>query len=108
MRPIDADKLFRDIPLKVCVPCPFGEEKECRDCVIEKVMETVDDAPTVEPASQWHRVEEPPKDSKPVICWEKQGFPYVDRYFPKYGWEFANNALAEPIYWMPIEPPKGE
>jgi hypothetical protein len=62
MRPIDADKLFRDIPLKVCVPCPFGEEKECRDCVIDKVMEMVDDAPTVEPASPWRRVEEPPKE----------------------------------------------
>lgn len=57
-------------------------------------------------APRWHRVEEPPKDSKPVICWEKQGFPYVDRYFQKYGWELANNALAKPIYWMPIEPPK--
>lgn len=57
-------------------------------------------------ASPWHRVEEPPKDSKPVMCWEKQGFPYVDRYFPKYGFEFANSVLAEPIYWMPIEPPK--
>lgn len=61
------------------------------------------------PASpRWVRCEEGlPKDSKPVICWEKQGFPYVDRYFKKYGWEFANNALAEPIYWMPLpEPPK--
>ena len=69
-------------------------------------MEKADSVP---PAPRWVRCEEePPKDSKPVICLEKQGFPYVDRYFPKYGWEFANNALAEPIYWMPIEPPKEE
>ena len=52
MRPIDADKLFIDIPLKVCVPCPFGEEKECRDCVIEKVMKRIDDAPTIVPAER--------------------------------------------------------
>lgn len=68
-----------------------------------EVIQVIERQTTVNP---WHRVEEPPKDSKPVICWEKQGFPYVDRYFPKYGWEFANNALAEPICWMPIEPPK--
>ncbi len=70
---------------------------------VPKFYEWLNSLPT---ASPWHKVEEPPKDSKPVICWEKQGFPYVDRYFPKYGWEFASNALAEPIYWMPIEPPK--
>ena len=80
-----------------------GELAYCEVC---PVWSLIKDAPTVA-ASPWHRVEdEMPKDSKPVICWEKQGFPYVDRYFPKYGWEFANNVLAEPIYWMPIEPPK--
>lgn len=58
MRLIDADVLFKYLPLKVCVPCPFGEEKECEDCVVDKVMQMIEDAPTVEAAPRWVRCED--------------------------------------------------
>lgn len=74
------------------------------DCTNYEIA--IDELKAAQP--HWVSVEEPPKDSKPVICWEKQGFPYVDRYFPKHGWELANIVLAESIYWMPIEPPREE
>lgn len=48
MRLIDGHELYRQIPLKVCLPCPFGEEKECEDCVIDKVMKVIDEAPEVQ------------------------------------------------------------
>ena len=68
MRLIDGHELYRQIPLKVCLPCPFGEEKECKDCVIEKVMKVIDEAPTVA-ASPWHRVEDGlPDDEVPVLA----------------------------------------
>jgi hypothetical protein len=119
MRPIDADKLFRDIPLKVCVPCPFGEEKECRDCVIEKVMEMVDDAPTVEPASPWHRVEEElPEPHEYVLCCGKKGGCFVGWTLDNadvvkangYGRAFVHGVNARTFtHWMPLpEPPKEE
>jgi hypothetical protein len=115
MRPIDADKLFRNIPLKVCVPCPFGEEKECKDCVVENVMKMVDDAPTVEAASPWHRVEnELPEIGKSVLVWDS-GYYWLAtrtddevwqgrRYWKNTDGEW--DRIEKDMYWMPIEPPK--
>lgn len=82
MRLIDADALFKYLPLKVCVPCPFGEEKECRDCVVDKVMQRIEDAPTI-PAPRWVRCEDemPKSGTHVLVCCEIHGIcGYKGRY----------------------------
>ena len=53
MRLIDADALYKRIPAYVCVPCTFSEEieeieKDCKDCVVQRVMNIVDNFPTID------------------------------------------------------------
>lgn len=48
MELIDRATLGREIPLKVCLPCPMGEDFECRDCLLEKAMGIIEAAPTID------------------------------------------------------------
>ena len=45
---IDRSTLGREIPLKVCLPCPMGEDFECEDCPLDKAMEMIEAAPTID------------------------------------------------------------
>ena len=91
-------------------------------------MEQIANAPTVEPASPWHRVEEPPKDACDcLVCWttihdEETGEVTGHGFWCEKGWyedgllgevgfycqrrEETHPVRVEPDYWMPIEPPK--
>ncbi len=53
MRLIDADALYKRIPAYVCVPCAFIE-KDCKDCVVQRVMNIVDNFPTIEAVDVVH------------------------------------------------------
>lgn len=82
MRLIDADAL------KTSVPKTSADIFEnCRNCKLLddwQVKELIDNAPTVEPASPWNRVEEPPK---------KPG-EYIVAYHPCY-WDNVNTKVTE-------------
>ena len=84
------------------------------------------DEPTVEPASPWHRVEEPPKDGQECIVAYSGPTDWIYEHATYHS--DLNKALEEDIfidgtdgfivdgdvgyarhsfnYWMPIEPPK--
>lgn len=104
MRLIDGHELYRQIPLKVCLPCPFGEEKECKDCVIDKVMKVIDEAPTVA-ASPWHRVEDQlPEPGQDVLVYTY----FYGRSIYAVAWldNEGKWSFGTVTHWMPIEPPK--
>lgn len=115
MRLIDADAL---IPTEVHTVVVLKDGREQLESVL--YAEQVDDAPTVEPASPWHRVEEElPEIGHSILIWaggvamigkrtdddmfkgkryfliEADGYNYWERVEPG-------------MYWMPIEPPKEE
>lgn len=48
MELIDRSTLGREIPLKVCLPCPMGEDFECKDCLLDKAMGIIEAAPTID------------------------------------------------------------
>ena len=119
MRLIDADAL-REI--WVCQP---GHDFEPSSFVY-----SIDNAPTVEPASPWHRVDEPTKEEgKYLVAYRSSvvdGWGYDTAYYTKhledkmlmipvpensegwFKWSDYNDCdvLVHPDYWMPIEPPK--
>lgn len=92
-------------------------------------MEQIANAPTVEPASPWHRVEEPPKEEGRYLVasrWGKDNhWSYDLAYYTTKledccffedgicgaGWHMWSDyedcdIRVFPDYWMPIEPPK--
>ena len=123
MRLIDADAL---IPTQVHTVVVLKDGREQLESVL--YAEQVDDAPTVEPAYPWHRVEEPPKDACDcLVCWttihdEETGEVTGHGFWCEKGWyedgllgevgfycqrrEETHPVRVEPDYWMPIEPPK--
>ena len=107
MRLIDADALFKYLPLKVCVPCPFGEEKECRDCVVDKVMQRIEEAPTIA-APRWVRCEEElPDTPRMVIAYVDQWHIFAAYHSSRGEWKQADGFTVIGVtHWMPIEPPK--
>ena len=82
-----------------------------------EVAKAVENAPTVEPASQWHRVEEPPKEAGEYIvayhpCWwddvklsvTEVG---IDTFRGKTSW--AKRKFQRVTHWMEKpKPPKEE
>ena len=48
MELIDRSTLGREIPLKLCLPCPMGEEFECKDCLLDKALGIIEAAPTID------------------------------------------------------------
>ena len=99
MRLIDADAL-REI--WVCLP---GHDFEPSSFVY-----SIDIAPTVEPASPWHRVEEPPKQNGAfaVACvYDGKLYWYKGIYLDG-NWLREGDGIEMPAdYWMPLpEPPK--
>ena len=125
MRLIDADAL---IPTQVHTVVVLKDGREQLESVL--YAEQVDDAPTVEPASPWHRVEEPPKSACDcLMCWttihdDETGEVTGHGFWCEMGW-YEDGLLGsvgfycqsrheetpvrvEPDYWMIIEPPKEE
>lgn len=98
MRLIDADALFDKVYEF------YGNDNEDNE---NWMIGMINDAPTVEAASPWHRVEEPPKENGAyVVWWNYKGTSYWFR-----GVFFDGRWLFEPgtpkhDYWMHIEPPK--
>ena len=123
MRLIDADANIET--MKKCAENP--EDKYALLCY-RYAQRVLEEAPTVEPASPWHRVEEPPKDACDcLVCWttihdEETGEVTGHGFWCEKGWyedgllgevgfycqrrEETHPVRVEPDYWMPIEPPK--
>lgn len=98
MRLIDADAL-REI--WVCQP---GHDFEPSSFVY-----SIDNAPTVEPAFPWHRVEERlPDDSRDVIIITASRIIGVGSFIRPnwYQWYSGSGLPVDVTHWMPIEPPK--
>lgn len=92
MRLIDADALKKEIREND----PFGGMN---------YEWYIDHAPTIDTASPWHRVEEPPKENGAyAVCWK--GSNSWGKLFYCGEW-LATPGTPFPDYWMPIEPPKG-
>ena len=111
MRLIDADAL---IPTEVHTVVVLKDGREQLESVL--YAEQVDDAPTVEPASPWHRVEEElPEIGKTVVV-SIYGDMWVatrlddKRFNGRMYWELSDGSwerVENDMYWMPIpEPPK--
>lgn len=115
MRLIDADAL------KTSVPKTSADIFEnCRNCKLLddwKVKELIDNAPTVEPAPRWHRVEEPPKEEhRTYLVYTDTGYMCSCRWTnnvyglgesDRWGWSIADVPQFQNVtHWMPIEPPK--
>ena len=114
MRLIDADAL-REIWV-----CQSGHDFEPSSFVY-----SIDNAPTVEPASPWHRMEEPPKEEGRYWCAKKFAGHWI--FTAAWYWNNVSDYTGVPVgeedkadgfvfgedivypdYWMPIEPPKEE
>ena len=125
MRLIDADANIET--MKKCAANPESEQALLCYRFTQRILE---EAPTVEPASPWHRVEDnPPKPgcyltASPffhgddyswlyrLAWWTEHGLmDFVQDAEKESGWYIWNNSQdrdteIEPMYWMPIEPPK--
>lgn len=67
------------------------------------------DEPTVEPASPWHRVDEPPKPFEMVIAYVDQWHIFAAYHNGHGAWKENDGFNVIGVrYWMPIEPPKEE
>lgn len=90
MRLIDADKLKEEIREND----PFGGMN---------YEWYIDHAPTIDTASPWHRVEEPPKEEGKYLVYDGRGNYHVAWWGPRLGWCYDPKFFC---YWMQIEPPK--
>lgn len=91
MRLIDADANIET--MKKCAENPENAQALLCYRYAQRILE---EAPTVEPASPWHRADEPPEEDG----WYMLGF--LSRWKNGYWW-----IPHFPDYWMmPIEPPK--
>lgn len=101
MRLIDADALRETW---VCQP---GHDFEPSSFVY-----SIDNAPTVEPASPWHRVEERlPDDSRDVLIFTASRITGVGSFIRPnwYQWYSGGGLPVDVTHWMPLpEPPKEE
>lgn len=117
MRLIDADaldkRIYNDVPIST-----FGSIRR-----MAAVRELIEEAPTVEPASPWHRVEEEMPDLLQfvVVC-NDEGKCVVAQYvgyqtdsltpwriaYTMYDTDIYDEKECGPVrYWMPLpEPPK--
>ena len=104
MRLIDADALER----------AYDDKYTLGDCgrrERDDVVDALRDAPTVEPAPPWHRVEgELPHENTNVLFYDEKGY-FHDGIMSRFrGYtEFIDvdgNTLHGITHWMPIEPPQ--
>lgn len=119
MRLIDADAL---IPTQVHTVVVLKEGREQLESVL--YAEQVDDAPTVEPASPWHSMEDngPPEENGPYFVYapsyrggsssgkERARGVMISKWTGKH-WSIEVGYYKRPgcvTHWMPIEPPKEE
>lgn len=108
MRPIDADANIET--MKKCAANP--ESKQALLCYrfTQRILE---EAPTVEPASPWRRVEEPPKVSCKVIAYAVSNSTgerdVTTAYYKQRSSRFhitGRRSHWRVTHWMPIEPPR--
>ena len=69
-------------------------------------IDDIDDAPTVEPACTWHRVEEPPKVGQNVLTMDANEDMETAIYDGECFEDSYGFYVTDVLYWMPIEPPK--
>lgn len=112
MRLIDADAIIE--VMKKCAENPENEQALLCYRYTQKILE---EAPTVEPASPWHRVEEPPKIGVPVLVTfigYNSGETRCDLLaaYDGIAWRYwdddmLDEVMVEITHWMPLpEPPK--
>ena len=108
MRLIDADANIET--MKKCAANPESEQALLCYRFAQRILE---EAPTVEPASPWHRVEDGlPNDGEwaiftngKVVSVERFKVDAYNHFFPTSKWFDFEDAIA----WMPLpEPPKEE
>ena len=118
MRLIDADANIET--MKKCAENP--ENAQALLCY-RYAQRILGEAPTVEPASPWHRVEEPPKEEGRYwfAVWFDGHWIFDAAWYThdistvidvlcceRVGGFYKGNTEVHPDYWMPIEPPKEE
>ena len=105
MRPIDADANIET--MKKCAENPESEQALLCYRYTQRILE---EAPTVEPISPWHRVEERlPDDSREVIIFTASRIEGVGSFIRPnwYQWYSGGGLPVDVTYWMPLpEPPK--
>ena len=123
MRLIDADANIET--MKKCAENP--EDKYALLCY-RYAQRVLEEAPTVEPASPWHRVEEPPKYSGKVFVLMNREGPFYDIelvadtvmynrlprgpvpvgtfYKGLFGESDFEDVTKNVLYWMPVELPE--
>ena len=118
MRMIDADANIET--MKKCAANPESEQAllcyRFAQRILEFAQRILEEAPTVEPASPWHRVEEElPEIGRPVVVSNHGDMWTATRLDEKaYGgrryWEYSDGdwvRIEDDMYWMPLpEPPK--
>lgn len=127
MRLIDAEAIIE--VMKKCAENPENAQALLCYRYAQRILE---EAPTVEPASPWHRVEEPQKEHGPFLCAAKTKRNGQTHWFFELCW-YADGDLRDVVwdakqesgfyswnasqdryidrtvdYWMPIAPPKEE
>ena len=100
-RLIDADANIET--MKKCAANPESEQALLCYRYTQRILE---EAPTVEPAQRWHRVEEPPKAGQNVLTMDSNEDMETATY-DEHGYEDSYGFyITNVLYWMPIEPPK--
>lgn len=102
MRLIDADALKGDYVVTSTTTNSL--------CNLYVSMEQIAMAPTVEPASPWHMVDERPDEHTNLWLHDERGNYHVGCISTYRGYteyiDMAGNTLHDIDYWIPIEPPK--
>ena len=98
MRLIDADKLKEELSYKSPAP----------DFDIDSViLGVIDEQPTVA-ASQWHRVEEPPKENGKYVAINVKTKWWYEASYENGNWKAVDLfgqrwVVIHPTHWMPVE-----
>lgn len=106
MRLIDADANIET--MKKCAENPENAQALLCYRYAQRILE---EAPTVEPASPWHRVEEPPKEDGKYVALNVKTKWWYEASYENGNWKVVDLfcqrwVVIHPTHWMPIEPPK--
>ncbi len=105
-RLIDADANIET--MKKCAANPENEQALLCYRFAQRILE---EAPTVEPAPRWHRVEDPPKEDGKYVAINVETKWWYEASYENGNWKAVDLfgqrwVVIHPTHWMPIEPPK--
>lgn len=106
MRLIDADANIET--MKKCADNP--EDKYALLCY-RYAQRILEEAPTVEPVSPWHRVEEPPEEDGKYVAINVKTKWWYEASYENGNWKAVDLfgqrwVVIHPTHWMPVELPK--